>query len=352
MKKGSLFYYIYFGCVIFFVLLVTVGLIVLHSFLKTYEAAQPKSIVQNICEQYFKNGKLVELKNQYNFNLSDYETDKSAESAFAAFTEGKELNIYHSSQVPEGSELCYAIKTESNPVALIALSKSEDKFKFGISGYKVDSIKLNENMLKSVTLTFPSNAKISVNGKKLSNKDIVNSSLPDIKNVTFGDDAVYSCSAVLDNLLDSNIEVTVEGGEDWNVIGGENSYAIEQRFSEELTKQIEDFAIEGSKVYAAHMQDDAPLGKVSKYVDSKTEFYKNIVNTIVSFAWSHDSYDYEDVKCSSLIKHSDEIYSCRVAFNHVLKLGSRKYKDIFDKRVYVRVDGKNMKIIDMQNMGE
>ncbi|MBR4762302.1 MAG: immunoglobulin domain-containing protein, partial [Clostridia bacterium] len=251
MKKGSLFYYIYFGCVIFFVLLVTVGLIVLHSFLKTYEAAQPKSIVQNICEQYLKDGKLVELKNQYNFNLSDYETDKSAESAFAAFTGGKELNIYHSSQVPEGSELCYAIKTESNPVALIALSKSEEKFKFGISGYKVDSIKLNEKMLKSVTLTFPSNAKISVNGKKLLNKDIVNSSLPDIKDVTFGDDAVYSCSAVLDNLLDSNIKVTVEGGEDWNVIGGENSYAIEQRFSEELTKQIKDFAIEGSKVYAA-----------------------------------------------------------------------------------------------------
>ncbi|MBR4911038.1 MAG: hypothetical protein IKZ47_06945 [Clostridia bacterium] len=352
MKKIGIFYWIYFGFIALFLILLIAGLSVLRNFLKTYEAAQPKNIAQDICDEFIKYGKVEELKDKYNLKLSDYEDIEKAQKVLEEAVAGKKLEVFHSSRTPEGSEICFSIKADDKAVAFVALSKSDKKMAFGLQGYSVDSIFFSNDLYKTVSVIFPSSATVCVNGKTASKEDIISASLPEIRNYTFGEDAVYQCLLQIPDMLCATAQVTVEADDasEYTVSKTEDYYSVEQRFSDDLTAEIVDFALEGAKVYAAHMQDAASLAAVAKYVDTKSKFYESLADTITRFAWKHDSYSFENVECSSLMKHSEEIYSCRIKFVNVLKLGSNISKDPFDKRVYVRVSGKTKKIIDMQRI--
>lgn len=351
MQKKSAFYYFYLGFVILFFIAIIIGLFVLHSFLKTYESAQPKSIAQSICNEYIKKGKITELREKYGLRLSEYETDENFKNTFGKLLNDKDYQLNYSSKVPEGSDICFIVKQNKNSVLSISLSQNSKKGRFGIKGYKVDAVSLIGDFYKSVKITFPSNAEITVNGQPLSEKYINRLPLPEIKDVDFGKNAVHICTCELNDLLNSDVKIATANGKGFVVTKNDNDYTVSERFSETFAKEIEEFAIAGSKVYAAHMQDDKPLSELSKYVDASSDFYKNVKNTIVSFAWDHEGYDFENVECQGIQKHSDSIYSCRVSFIHVLKLGSKRYRDNFDKRIYIRIDEKGKKIIDMQSVG-
>ena len=349
MRKKSSFYYFYLGLVAFLSISIISGLIVLRLFLKAYESGQPKSVVQNIFNEYIKTGEIYNYRQDYNFKLSKYETEGNLKKLLDGISLDGDVEINYSSQVPKGSDICFLIKSNGENVISIALSKNKEKGKFGIRGYKTDEIKFLGDVYRSVKLTFPSNASVSVNGKKLSEDDINVLPLPEIKDVDFGKDVISSCYCELSNLINGDPEITAES-DSFDIVKTEEGYSVNQKFEQKFETEILDFALKGAQIYAAHMQDDKSLSELSKYVDSTSDFYKNVRNTIVSFSWDHDGYDFENVKCSSLQKHSDEIYSCRVSFTHVLKLGARRYRDQFNKQIYLRVNGNLMKIVDMQSI--
>lgn len=348
MQQKSGFFRFYIGFVAVFVLLLIIGLFVFHSFLKTYELAQPKSMAQSICNDYIKPAKIKELREKYKLKLSDYETEKNAKKALSDIVSGKNLEVNYSSQSTEGSDICFIVKAKDKKIMRIALSKNIEKGRFGIRGYSVDEISLLDSVYKTVKITYPSNADLTVNGKKLNKKDVRESTLPEIKGVKFGKGTVYTCSAVIENLINANVNIEVSG-KDFDVTKDGNDVSISQKFDDAFKKDIENFAVAGAKVYADYMQDHSSLGQLSKYVDSSSDFYKNIRGTIVSFALNFNVSEYEKLGCSDFTKHSDEIYSCRVKFIHIMKQGAKVYKDNFDKRVYLRVTKDGKKIIDMQS---
>lgn len=349
MAHKSKFFHYYIGFVIGFVALIIVGLCVFYSFLKNYEAAQPKSIAQNICDNYVKTGNAWGLKEDYAFSISDYETKENANKAFKSLV-GKDINLNYSSRAPKGSDICFIVKSDNENLMSIALKKKDKSGSFGITGYKVSEITLLRDVYKTAVISFPSDARFTVNGKKLAESDVKRLLLPKIKDVEFDKDVVYSCVATVDNLLSDSIDIKIES-KDFDVVSSGNNYSVNQKFTDEFKGDIEEFAVKGAQVYAAHMQDDLGLGALSKYFDTSSDFYKNVKNTIVNFAITHDSYEFIDVECTEFAKHSDKIYSCRVKFTPLLKLGARQYKDAFDKRIYLTVDKNDKKIIDMQSVG-
>ena len=347
-RRKSKFFYFYVWFVSIFILLIVAGLFVLHSFLVAYESTQPKSISQNICDEYIKPVKITELKENYNLKLSDYETDENAKKAFSKLISGKELTVNYSSRLPKGSDQCFLVKSGDKSIMQIALSKNKFKGKFGMTGYTVNEISLLDDVYKSVNIVFPSNAQLKVNGRKLSKSDIKESTLPEIKDVKFGEGTVYTCTAEINNLLNTDVEVKASGT-DFEVKKTGDGFTVSQKFDEDFRKDIEDFAIDGAKAYAEYMQDNGSLGQIARYIDTNSDFYKGIRGTIVRFALSFNSSSYENLECLGFTKHSDEIYSCRVKFAHAMKQGVKIYHDYFDKRIYVRVNNGGKKIIDMQS---
>ncbi|MBO4733455.1 MAG: hypothetical protein J5662_03165 [Clostridia bacterium] len=348
MRRKNGFMKFYLGFIAVFFLLLIIGLFVLHSFLKTYEAAQPKSMAQNICDDYIKPGRVIELREKYSFKLSDYESEKSAKEAFDGIIAGKKLEVNYSSRTPKGSDICFYVKAGDKNIMQIALSKNKKSGKFGITGYSVNEISLLDDVYKTVKITFPSNAGLTVNGKPISKDDIKESSLPKIKGVEFGKGTVYTCTAEINNLLNENVTVKATGG-DFEIGKSENDISVSQSFDAAFKKEIEEFAVAGAKAYAEYMQDNGSLGQIGKYIDTSSDFYKGIRGTIVSFALNFNSSTYENLECIGFTKHSDEIYSCRVKFVHAMKQGAKLYHDNFDKRIYLRINKDGKKIIDMQS---
>lgn len=348
MRRKNGFLHFYLGFIAVFAFLLIVGLFVFHSFLETYESAQPQSMAEKICETYIKPAKINELRDKYKLKLSDYETEKNAKKAFSALFADKKLEVNYSSRIPKGSDICFFVKAGDKNIMTIALSKNKKAGKFGIKGYSVDEISLLDDVYKNVTVSFPSNADLTVNGKTLSEKDVKESPLPEIKGVEFGKDAVRTCSADIKDLLSADVEVKVSG-KDFEVKKDGNTVSVSGKFEADFKKEAEDFAVAGSKVYADYMQDHSSLGQLAKYVDSSSDFYKNIRATIVSFALNFNKSDYENLECTDFTKHSDEIYSCRVKFVHALINGAKVYRDNFDKTIYLRVNKSGKKIIDMQS---
>ena len=346
--KKSKFFYFYTAFVSIFALSIIAGLFVLHSFLEAYELSQPKSLAQKICDEYIKPANITELRDKYSLKLSAYETEKNAEKAFFDVVSGNKLEVNYSSNTPKGSDICFNVKSGDKNIIKIALSKNKEKGKFGLKGYSVDEISLIDDVYKTVNITFPSNAKVTVNSRELSKEDVKESTLPEIKDVEFGKGTVYTCTAAIDNLLNTDLSVQATGG-DFEVKKTGVDFSVCQIFDEEFKKEIEDFAVDGAKAYAEYMQDNGSLGQIGRYVDTNSDFYKGIRGTIVRFALSFTGSFYEKLECTDFTKHSDEIYSCRVKFIHAMKQGAKIYHDDFDKRVYLRVNKNGKKIIDMQS---
>ena len=81
----------------------------------------------------------------------------------------------------------------------------------------------------------------------------------------------------------------------------------------------------------------------------KKNNFKSVYSTAnILYRTTMDPNDFEDIAFSEAHKYTDNLYSCRVKFTHILKLGQRTYKDYFDKYVYIEKVGNSLKVIDMQ----
>lgn len=67
------------------------------------------------------------------------------------------------------------------------------------------------------------------------------------------------------------------------------------------------------------------------------------------FVIDHNGYRFDDVFVGEFYGYSDDVFSCRVSFTHVLTAGAQEYKDYFDSTIFFRrVDG-TFKICGMIN---
>lgn len=356
MRRLSSFYKFYWGFVIAFAVLLFAGLFFLYRFLVLYESIQPVNVAQQICNDYVKPGKILELKDKYNLKLSDYETEENAKKALSGLIADKfeviSARSGESGAVPTGAGnkdvQTFTVKSGGKNIMRIVMS-AENSNKNGLmTRYTVDEVALSDDLYKTATVTFPSSAQITVNGKEVSSDDVSSAPLPEIKGVDFGESAIHTCTLKITDLLNSDI--VVKAGEGFIIQANETGVSVSQEFEDKFKKETEDFAVAGAKAYANYMQDNGSLGQISKYIDTSSSFYKNIRGTIVSFALSFNSSDFENLECTDFTKHSDTIYSCRVKFVHVLRSGAKVYRDNFDKRIYLRVDKSGKKIIDMQRI--
>ena len=102
MKNKPLFYKIYFSVIAVFLVLLIIGLFVLNSVLKVYEAAQPKAIMDEIVTEYLQKGNFYGAITEYNIPISPYESKKDMDVAFDEIIGDKKLTVASSGKKLEG----------------------------------------------------------------------------------------------------------------------------------------------------------------------------------------------------------------------------------------------------------
>ena len=351
MKKKPLFYKIYFSVVAVFLCLLIIGLFVLNSFLKSYEAAQPVGFVNNLVTDYIEKREFEKLARDYNIGLSKYEAQESFNSAFDKIIGDKTLSVSSSGKKLDGFDEVYNTKADDDVLLTLYLKKSDKSGKFGIKGYTIGKAEFDSHLSKSYTINAPSDVKLTVNGIEVEDSDRKSLELPKILKEKLGDKAaVTHQSFTLSGFLGDEFQIKAfdKEGKEIEVKNENGVYTALQSIPEDELNIIRDRALAATQGYAKFMQEDASLGSISQYFDTTTEFYDYVRKTEL-WVWDHTGYTFENIEFLEPHKYTDNLYSCRVKFTHILKLGQRTYEDYFDKYVYLEKGANGLKVIDMQS---
>ncbi|MBQ7288798.1 MAG: hypothetical protein IJW78_03605 [Clostridia bacterium] len=349
MAGKSLFYKIYFSLIAVFLVLLAGGLGLLYAWLNAYEQARPEAVMQSIYSTYIQKGNLYGLKSLGGLEVSPYETEATLNAAFGAFIDGKKTEVQTTTASLKDQTRTYIVTADGKPLLTVELKKQKDG-RFGIKRYAPSSITLASECYKTVTVTAPENAKVSVNGKVLTAEKAQKEGLSEaLKKEQNSATLVLPQTYRLESLLNDAPEILVRiDGEEQAVVGEKGVYTVQQKLDEALAKQAQNFALEAAQNYAAYMQDDSSFAKIASYLEPDTDFYENVKTSMVTFAWDHDSYAFEQNDCGPVYAYGNDLYRCRVSFVQVLRLGATVYEDKIDQYVYLRKGAEGWKVIDMQ----
>lgn len=353
MTKKPLFYKIYFSVIALFLIVLTAALIWLNGWLKSYEAAQPVNLINSITQEHLKTGNIAYLQENCGLKISPYETQDGLNEFVKNEITGKELTAVVSAKRPDGCDAAYTIKAADKKLLNIYLKKDANSASF-LPTYTVLGSEFDDDFYKSITVTMPQNAVISVNGVKLDDTLRKDSEIPEFaKKYLEGEKTEKPQTATIDKLLSDNVSITAElDGKKTDVIKSDNTYSVYQYIDSSAKQKIQSVATGGSKAYAGYMQADATLAEVAAYFDTSCDFYKNIRSSYTDHILEHTAAGFDDLENDEVFKYSDNIYSCHVKFTQILKRNGMEYKIYFDKYVFLRRSGDSFKIIDIKTSEE
>ena len=109
---------------------------------------------------------------------------------------------------------------------------------------------------------------------------------------------------------------------------------------------MRDLALAAGEAYAAYMQADAGFGGIGAYVDSTSDLYYDLSTSDTRWVRDHAGYGIENASVTEYVIWSENVYSCRVRFTHVLYNWNTNFEDSFDMTFYYHNVGGNWLIYD------
>lgn len=367
---------------IFIILLCAVAVIAVSSllkkvtaFLEEYESVQPKYVGEQVYNRYFREeryGDLLEIyrksREDGKIPISEFETEQDVinylktlcssddmsyveVSASAASSSVYKLSLknitgYFVNVFNDMGDVRYVVQSKGGKFAEFVISHSKDPGMVTPSGYvKYDpepsSISLYFYPHESVTLKIPETSVITINGKTVSQEYLTDyrEETESVKHMTDGAKGlVYVAYSVKDLYNEPRIEVKDKDGNAMQPVFNEegNYYFCEARWSEELEKQYGQYVLTAMERYAAYIQDDGYSKDFRDYFDTDSQLWRNIMDNPWAFVMEHTSYGFEKEKAGEFYAYSDNVFSCRVSFEHHLKNpGAEDYIDYLDLTIYL-----------------
>ncbi len=325
-------------------------------YLSEYESVQPKYEAEKTYKKYFSPvdyDALLELSDAP--EITPYETKEDLIEYLRSIFEGDELSYNPISAgstgavtVEEnadilniGQYLCdkfnakgnvkYIVKSGDSKIAEFVLSQTGEKTGRGFITYELDSLSLFYAPHESVTVYIPKTATLTLNGVKVESDKLVADVYDETdscKHVPEGTEGLIYVAYFADKMYQKpEISVTDKDGLPLPVVYDEEKklYSAEAQYSETLKEQYGDYVLTAIKNYAAYMQYDGARRDFIDYFDTDSELWANIISTENYFVLDHDSWSFKDEKVSEFYQYSEDVFSCRVAFTHLLHRDRNKY---------------------------
>ena len=357
MKKRtrmSVFYIVYFACILLFLLGVHLALRVVRTYLADYESAQPQHEAQRVFDAYYSEGKYASLAPLAEKTVSPLETPEHLVQYLEEYTAGKTLSF---SSITTGLDdtYKYIVKADDVKFSAFTLVKSGEKTPKGFDLYKLGSFDLYCKPSKTASVTVPRGYAVYVNGVLLGDaylsgveqEDISCRYMPEgVQGIVYTEyrtDALY--------YLPQSVEVFTPDGRAAEVESdGNGVYRAALLYNDTLKDEYSDYAIAAAEAISAYMQNDGSFTRAAAYIDPESELYINTRTTETYFVIPHSSYTFENVAASEFFRYDINTFSCRVSFTHVLKrIGSEDYRDYIDVTFFFRRCGDKFLIYDRYN---
>lgn len=370
-KKNPIFWKAY---IIFILVLVTAAIVgtgILISWLDAFEQSQPIHSAQAVFDEYFKTEKWSEILKLSGYEMGPLEKEGDAESALMALKEGKTMSFYSvdaddtsatynvvlvdpedvadteksDSEVKDATAEMAVKGIPSTKIATITLKKHKKEGEWGFKGYEFDSLEVFLKREESAELIIPADCTLYAGETAIDAAEVVeftehewNQHLPEgIKGVQY---ATYRFS---DLLKVPEFSVRTADGTELPLVKNEESgiFEAEIPYATNVDQALADRLLKGLEEYAAYMQDDGSLGRVSRYFDTKSDFYKSTASNPSSFVWDHQGYEFQNEIVENFYFFDENTLCCYISFDQVLKMtGRENYVDHLSMTVYAhKVNG-------------
>ncbi len=336
--RKSLFYRVYFTVLAVFVLLLVVGLFVLHAFLKGYNETIPETISARFFESAFLAESPDELIRVSGLTPSEFETDRQLASYVRNILNEAPLTYTSISSGSDTSVKKYIVKSGEYKLADFTLTKNE-----GAKGWEPTSLTLHLPTTDVYTYRLldcgDRYAALYLNDVRVS-ADYRTERTPH-ENAAYlpneGSFPVWSTYTITDLTEKPKVRALDRNGNEvaFELIDGVYTERIVPDPAEEA---LEAYLTEAAKQYAKCMQNDASKSSALKYFEKGTDLYDSIRTADNMFVWSHDGYDFENVQTSEFFRYDENTVSLRISFTHILRKGSKQYRDYTDITYFAHTD--------------
>lgn len=347
-------------CLLVFVALV-LGVMVkalaqIRVWLVDYEAVQPKYAAAEVFRTHFADPDYAALADACPMpaNLSPLET----KAGFAAELEERfgDAETSYAATTPDAEgNLRYLVKAGEQKIAIFSLVPAAEKSRFGFTQYTLGSIELYIRPEESVAVRVPAHYEVRINGTPLTADYLTEDGIPtdSCEHMPEGLSGITYAAYAADCLLrDPTVEVLTPDGTAAPLTRDPETgeWQAGVVYDAALKAEYSDYIIGIAQNYAAFVMKDAYFSSFSGYFDHSTDLYQTVRQVPTSFVWRHDGFEFADVSAEEFYSYSEDVFSCRVRFMHILhRIGSEDYTEQFDVTFYLhRVDGKFL-IYDMVN---
>ncbi len=356
-KDGARFaIVIFYAGIIAFIVAVMIGVSALKkevtSYLADYEANQPQYTVESIFYEYFAQPDFNKLIEMTEYTETEFAKKEDIVSYLENKTAGKTIEYIY---VAGSNKSKINVKADGEKFASYTVETENELSEHGFERYKLGQVKLFYKAEEYVNMTVPFNCTVYVNGKELSDEYITEKDITDDNRDIIPDGTYkftykkYSASGLMSEpqviIRDRNGD-TVAADYD----GETKTYSYKFKYDESMREVHEAYVLEGMKMYARRIQNDASFSECKPYFEPGTDVYERIRKNPASFVWDHDGYSFADEWTGEYYMYSDGVFRCHVKFNHILhKKGKPDHPDPVDLILYLRVGEDGVyRIYDME----
>lgn len=383
MKQSRVkFWTIYAVFVLLLVSCAIIGCGMLVSWLDAFEQSQPIHSAEAVFNDFFVSERWDEALKLADYQKGPLEKDGDAEAVLAALKDGKVMS-YYSAGVADGvakynvvlvdpAELSDPEKPDeeikdataemgvngipSTKIATITVTKQEKEGKWGFFGYEFSDLEIFLKKNERAQVCIPSTYTLYAGEETIGADQIAettphtwNQHLPDgVNGVEF---ATYRFEGLL---TVPTFTVKDTKGNDVPLVKNEESGVWEAGvvYESEVDKALADRLLKGMEEYATYMQDDGSIGRVSRYFDTKSDFYKSTASNPSGFVWDHNGYEFKNEVVENFYFFDENTLCCHVSFDQVLKMiGKENYVDELSMTVYARKINGTWRIFECVNTG-
>ena len=324
------------------VLIIAVALLLLHSFLKDYEAGRPANTMDNLITHIEKQdvGEWVKKSGL----LGEFETEQMVSDYFRDTFNGKEAGYKKKAGEYSESSPVYVLYAGDDKIASVSLTESrKNAHKF--TEWKISSIDFNVNSKDkshSVKISVPKGSSVELNGVKVSSDYIT------------GEDSVELCKHVGEyvdtpandvyeiNGLFTEPQVKVYSGDrELKTELAKDGYVAYYPEDNGLLDEERTHILTIAEDYGKYMINRGSLTTLSSYmIGTAKEYMSDIPAIDVYLIGRTFTYNMSDENISNFRKYSDDCYSCDVDYklNVNWSSGDITY-DIALTYIFVKQDG-------------
>ena len=326
------------------VVLIALGLVLLHSFLKDYESGRPANTMDTLVT-HIEKGDVGEWIDKCGL-LSEFETQQIVTDYFNDIFTGKQISYKKKAGEYSESKPVYVLYAGNDKIASVSLDESK-KNMHKFTEWKISSIDFNVNAKDNhaVNVMVPKGSRVELNGVSVSESYITGESevdlckhIGDYVNVPLNEvyeiSGLFAAPQVKVYSGDKELETELEKS------GYVAYYPGDESLLEEETPHILLIAED----YGKYMINRGSLKTLSSYMIGMAREYMSDIPAIDVYLIGRTfTYDTADESVSNFRKYSDDCYSCDVDYKLNVKWssGSTTY-DIALTYIFVKQDSEWM----------